>query len=286
MNLLLKSGREELMLLTKSLLSGFGQKTKMQEVESFVLFIGFPRSGHSLIGFLINQHPEILISHELDVLYYFEKYNYSKNMLYNLIYHRDKWFRTKKKGKWTGYDYNISTQSTLNPNSIKVLGDKKGGVTSTRLIENIGLLNELKSKLDLPLKLIFIARNPFDNIATRILRESSKKEDYAVTESRIEYMINKYFQSCDLLETIRKIDDSDVFISNIEKFIAAPDTEFVDLFNWLNVSIDKGFIELMVNKINKEESQTRHKINWPKNQINDILEKSQKYGYLKNYSFD
>ena len=33
-------------------------------VETFVMFIGYPRSGHSLIGSLLDAHPEIIVSHE------------------------------------------------------------------------------------------------------------------------------------------------------------------------------------------------------------------------------
>jgi len=37
-------------------------------VESFVLFVGYPRSGHSLIGAILDSHPEIIIPHEFDLL--------------------------------------------------------------------------------------------------------------------------------------------------------------------------------------------------------------------------
>ena len=37
-------------------------------VETFVLFIGYPRSSHSLIAALLDAHPEIIIPHEYDIL--------------------------------------------------------------------------------------------------------------------------------------------------------------------------------------------------------------------------
>ena len=37
-------------------------------VETFVLFIGYPRSRHSLIGAVLDAHPEIIIPHEYNVL--------------------------------------------------------------------------------------------------------------------------------------------------------------------------------------------------------------------------
>ena len=37
-------------------------------VETFALFIGHGRSGHSLVGAILDAHPEIVIAHEFDVL--------------------------------------------------------------------------------------------------------------------------------------------------------------------------------------------------------------------------
>ena len=37
-------------------------------VETFVLFIGYPRSCHSLVGAILDAHPEIIIPHEYNIL--------------------------------------------------------------------------------------------------------------------------------------------------------------------------------------------------------------------------
>ena len=37
-------------------------------VETFVLFIGYPRSSHSLVGAILDAHPEIIIPHEYNLL--------------------------------------------------------------------------------------------------------------------------------------------------------------------------------------------------------------------------
>ena len=37
-------------------------------VETFVLFIGYPRSSHSLVGAILDAHPEIIIPHEYDMI--------------------------------------------------------------------------------------------------------------------------------------------------------------------------------------------------------------------------
>jgi hypothetical protein len=34
-------------------------------VRTFILFVGYPRSGHSLIGSIMDAHPNVIIAHEV-----------------------------------------------------------------------------------------------------------------------------------------------------------------------------------------------------------------------------
>lgn len=45
-------------------------------VKTFVLFIGHARSGHSLIGAILDAHPEIIIPHEFKAI---NKWDHYKN---------------------------------------------------------------------------------------------------------------------------------------------------------------------------------------------------------------
>jgi len=38
------------------------------KVRTYVMFVGYPRSGHSLIGSLLDAHPNVVIAHEMDAL--------------------------------------------------------------------------------------------------------------------------------------------------------------------------------------------------------------------------
>ena len=38
------------------------------KVETFVMFIGHGRSGHSIVGSLLDAHPEVIIAHEYNIL--------------------------------------------------------------------------------------------------------------------------------------------------------------------------------------------------------------------------
>lgn len=59
------------------------------------------------------------------------------------------------------------------------MGAKKGGHTTRRLMkrENLKILKEIHQVLKLPMKFLHVIRNPYDNIATMMLRDLKKRPD-------------------------------------------------------------------------------------------------------------
>src|SRR5690606_30490598 len=75
------------------------------ELATFVLFVGYPRSGHSLVGALLDAHPEIAVSHELDVLR-FRAEGFSRDQILLLIAENCR--RLGRLGRrWGRYDYAV-----------------------------------------------------------------------------------------------------------------------------------------------------------------------------------
>ena len=83
------------------------------------MFIGYPRSSHSLVGAILDAHPEIIIPHQYDVIKYWKKYRPStarktKMSKYHLFYDLHKLSREQalfgsrsKNAKLQGYSYNV-----------------------------------------------------------------------------------------------------------------------------------------------------------------------------------
>ena len=61
----------------------FAREAPFKTVEKYCMFIGYPRSGHSLIGALLDAHPNIIIAHELNDLRYFARgFSKRKSIIY------------------------------------------------------------------------------------------------------------------------------------------------------------------------------------------------------------
>ena len=59
------------------------------------------------------------------------------------------------------------------------MGDKKGGKTTRQILkkENQQALKEIQRVLNIPVKFVHVVRNPYDNIATMLLRAVHKRNE-------------------------------------------------------------------------------------------------------------
>lgn len=143
----------------------------VDEVERFVLFVGYPRSGHSLVGSLLDAHPEVVIAHELDALADVAA-GASRVELYRQLLVHDRDF-TEAGRAWMGYDYDVPGGWQGRTRRLRVIGDKKGGSTTERLGHDPALLDRVRALTGVPLVLVHVTRNPFDNIATIAARSGA-----------------------------------------------------------------------------------------------------------------
>ncbi|PFX14550.1 hypothetical protein AWC38_SpisGene21281 [Stylophora pistillata] len=283
------------------------------EVETFVMFIGYPRSSHSLVGAILDAHPEIIIPHEFNLLQMWSRYNLPtfrrKNLLrYKLFFdlHRTSMEqamfgirasqnRTVLNGEFT-YLYNVpKLWQGGYKNRIKVIGDKKGGKTSELLSHDPSRMKQLEGIAKLvgvPMKFIHIVRNPFDNIATMVLRRlgernNVREEGVKVNGSHIlENWIGAYFKLVEANQRVReRFGDAVIDIPGHETVLRPKET-LQKLCDHLGVTCSVHYVEKCSRILYGTPSVTRDKIVWTKEQKQRVTELMKKYSFLKDFSFD
>ncbi len=167
-----------------------------ETVENYCMFIGHGRTGHSLVGSLLNGHPGMVISHELDALRLLDRARVpvTQNQLFAAILQRDAEF-TELGREWTKYSYDIPDTDQGEFDRLRVIGDKKGGASTRRLGYSPELLGTLRETISVPLRVIHVVRNSFDTIASR----RKMKEVWA------DYGIEKYFANADNVELVAEM---------------------------------------------------------------------------------
>ena len=275
----------------------------IDRVKTFIFFIGFPHSGHSIVGSLLDSHPHIVVSHELNLfaLLSYGKISPTKQAIFNAIWKNTKQTVINGVRARNGKGYDLLVDDLYQGkyiNYIDVIGDKKGGATVDLLIKNrkkwSSIYDVLKS-LNLTLKVILVLRNPYDLIASTVLinhysREYSKIKQLNLTKKfspdKINYEINRYFRRHCAIVNAKKTYNLDMIEIYGKDLVSDPRGTLLNLCNHLGVNCPNNYLDMCEKKLYKTESKTRRLIEWPDKQLKVIQEKIDKYDNLKCFSFD
>jgi Sulfotransferase family len=249
-------------------------REQFDEVKCFCLFVGYPRSGHSIVGALLNAHKDAVISHGLIVPPYVLR-GCSRDELYARIIARAMWFNMR--GNRANYSYQIPGQWQGRFQKLQVIGDKRGGETSLCIAEHPDFLQRVRDIVGVPLRLIHVVRNPFDNIAAiSIWQHLSLRES-----------IDHYFQHCrgtSLLSSLAQ--PGEVVTVRHEQMIRAPREVLAELCEFLGLASYPGYLDDCCNVIFKKPTFPRRKVNWPDNLLREIKQRIQELPFLADYQFE
>src|SRR5262245_33349376 len=113
----------------------------LDELQRFVLLIGYSRSGHSLVGALLDAHPNVVVSHELHAVKHLKAGSPFPDVA-RAIQLNSHYFNHYGRG-YSGYDYQVPGQHQGRCAALKVLGDKKANGTSRALLKDPELVDWL-----------------------------------------------------------------------------------------------------------------------------------------------
>ncbi len=257
----------------------------------FLMFIGTPRSGHSIIGAILDAHPNAIISHELHALQKISQGWTALQLLEGIaetsakqaaagrsqsqIDHNEEYFQEAKATEMNyRFDYAIPTQfQGRAEGAIKVIGDKKGGGTTTILADNPGLLMELDSMIQHQIKLIYVVRNPYDNIATMSFRSGNS----------LVSQIEKYRWYIENLHVVLDNEQFECLTIYQEDFIDEPKKNLELICEWLDLESIHSFIEDSASIVYKSPHQSRDRVEWGDSEIEAVKGIIDKWPVLSKY---
>ena len=273
-----------------------------------VLTIGFPRSGSSLLGYLLTAHPSMVVADEPAITTNFVKYSgalkeidkeirprtynlYEANLteMFDYILGVDhiRWKQAsrfeKKKRRWNcaaktrihRYVY-IPTQYQGRFKRLKVIGVKYSDINSLVLSE-YGILENLKKKLegkDISLKFIFTVRNPYDIFASGANARRGKMQQHFTTMCECNARI------------LKQVHTRDVFISRHEDMVKGPSSQLTKLCDFLQVPISQGYLEDCSCLVAQELHRSRYEHDWTKEGKKEIASSIEKYDFFSGYDWE
>jgi hypothetical protein len=257
----------------RSFYDGWKLQKEFAAVEKYLMFVGYPRSGHSLVGALLNAHPNMMVSHELDALT-FVRYPASRSQLFALILRKNEQF-VLGGYNWAGYNYEVRGQHQDRCESIRVIGDKKGGASSLQVEARPELIQRLRRKVGVPLRVIHITRNPFDNVATISARHGRD----------LLSAVKWYRRHCRGVQAAIEATQPDEFITiKYEAFIADPKEKLSALCSFVGLTTSEEYLEACSALVFPSPSRTRDKVQWSVEERSAINEVISEFPFLSGYS--
>ena len=258
----------------ESLYQGKKSQHLFQDIRTYVMFIGQPRSGTSLIGSLLNAHQNMCVAQELNALRYIQR-GYGRNQLFWLLLARDKTFAQSGR-TWTGYDYTVPGQWQGKFEKLEIIGDKKAGLSTDQLGLRPGLLEKVLRIAEVPVRIIHIVRDPYNVITTVHRRRKISLEQSA----------DLYFRRChtnwqlmqqhaDIIKTLR-----------LEDLIHAPQQNLQDVCSFLGTAASQSYLNDSAALLFGKPRQSKTGSNWPHSLIQAVSKRVDQFPFLAGYQYD
>ncbi|MBY0280218.1 sulfotransferase [Candidatus Binatia bacterium] len=241
-------------------------------VERFCLFLGYPRSGHSIVGTMLEAHPDAVIAHELNAPPLILG-GIGRDRLYARIVARARWFHLR--GSRTNYDYRVPGQWQGRFRTLRVIGDKRGGAVTRALGEHPDLLQRTRTLTGVPLRLIHVVRDPLDNVAAIARWHGMTLADAA----------DYYFAHCATLERCSALWSYDELITvRHEDFVRDPEGTLRALCAFLGLAPEPGWLASCRSVVFPEPTRSGRRTAWPDGLADAVVERARRYAHLASYA--
>lgn len=264
-----------------SLVDAVRWRADFRTVRTYALFIGHGRSGHSVVGSLIDAHPEAIVSDELDAVCYVER-GFRRDQILALSLARSarqaRGLRLKRGREGRTYSYLVAGWANGRFDRLRVIGDTRAAGTVHRMTADPTLVERVDRRMyGLDVRYIHVVRNPYDNISTMTVRRARAMDE----------AIDAYLADCDALITLReRIGAQRVHDLRHEDLVTQPRASIEAVCTFLDLDCPPGYVESCAGILFSSPSRSRDTVDWTPEQIARVAAGIERIDFLAGYSFD
>lgn len=262
-----------------SLFRTYTNPKAFSDVQTYCTFIGHNKSGTTMLGSLIDAHPNAILADEADAVQYVSA-GFRRDQIFHLLLQASR--RDLLKGRVTarrlgGYDYLVPGQWQGRYSRLRVIGDSTSGSTTLRLADDPGLIKELQGLMPgVATRFIQVVRNPFDPIAAMMVRGKRTFADAS----------GHYFAGCEALMKIRKVlPEDNLHVVRYEDFVRDSAAGLRAVCAFLGLDPDPAYIQSAVSILYAEPDRLRTLVEWKPERIHSVEERLQAYPFLAGYAY-
>jgi hypothetical protein len=137
------------------------------------------------------------------------------------------------------------------------------------------LLGQLEKLVGVPVRLLHVVRNPFDNIATMARR----------TGQPVELAADRYFALCDTVAGIRA-GRTTVLDVRHEELVADPRAQLTQVVHWLGLDASTSYLDACTATVFDNPRRTRHEVGWREGLLTRVEAATREYDFLAGYTME
>ena len=275
-------------------------------VEKLVLFVGYSRSGHSIIGSMMDAHPNMVISHQYRLFPRcvnkkgFGPFPKDKRAIFNALYDnsyqqaRSGWRSEKNTSK--GYNLHVSTPWQGAFTRLRVIGDKEGNLVSRVFYSDYqkakACLQTIMDMVKVPLIVFHVVRNPYDMIATEVLSRITRQfdmraEDLTVAKPKVgdvKKHADRLFKQATAVTRVMEL--TRVVEIHSEDFVADTHKTVRGICSTLDLPCPEEYVEACYEKAYRNISKSRYNMEWSPDMLQYVTNNMKNYSFFSRYTFD
>jgi hypothetical protein len=253
---------------------------RFRDVHTICMFVGHVKSGGTLIGALLDAHPNAVVADEVDVLRYLSA-GFGREQIFELLLKGSR--REAQKGRVSArrlgpYSLAVPSQWQGRCETLRVIGESRAGPTTRRFGHDPRLLTRLYDRMgEVRPRFVHVIRNPYDPIAAMIVRGRRSFADAS----------SDYALQCDTLLALReRIDPDDFLTVAYEDFVRSPQEGVGTVCAFLGLEATDDYRAACARIVDPTFRPERLLIHWRPQQVDAVRALIERVPFLDRYGVD
>jgi hypothetical protein len=245
--------------------------------RTVLVVIGHVKSGGSLLGAVLDAHPDAVVADEADLVRYVEA-GFSRDQILHLMAKGAR--REAAKGRVTArrlepYSLAVPGQWQGRCRVPLVVGDSRAGPTTRRIGADPTCLDRLvRTMAGSEVRFLHVVRNPLDPVSAMVLRSGRALDD----------AIADHLAQCRRLEALRRrIPAEHLLTVRYEDLVRDPVEVIGRACDHLGLARDGAHLAAAARLVRRDRRPERQQLTWDADRAARLLDAAARYDFLQGY---
>lgn len=243
----------------------------MVRPEKFLLIVGNSRSGSTILGAVLDAHPQMVVANETIESTHLWRGLDGDRILEGIFQNAEQQAFDATRAQVSGQK---SKWTPSTKRAIRVVGDKVWNPATLLLHGKHDLIPSLEERVGAPVVVIHACRNPFDAISTMHLKSGAPISD----------RIRWYSMHCEAVAALcERLPPDRLLHVQHENLIQSTVASLEDCCRFLDVPCSQEYLDRCEPMLFESPRETRHQVSWSPEDFRRVKALIQSFSWLQSY---